>query len=329
MSDLLKDFDYDALILDQFGVMHNGKNPLDGALECVRTLEQQRKLLIVLSNTSSPSKTTLQRLDQQLGFDKSWFLGAITSGEEAARYIRETFGSTGEKKKFVWFTWDVDNENVPNPIDFLDLCGSTVEPTLDLDQADFVIAHGSGAIRGYDANGEMKVQSMGNFLNDGNLETGTPIDAMLRACADRGLPLVCANPDEVVVYHDGSLKHMPGKIALKYSSIWKERVDENTPTIRIFGKPHKEHFEACLRELELAASSPSPLRVAHVGDSLHHDVAGAKGAGVPSIFIVGGIHAEELLADEDGGVVPSRKALEDFFEKEGHTPTHVLPLFQY
>ena len=46
-------------------------------------------------------------------------------------------------------------------------------------------------------------------------------------------------------------------------------------------------------------------RVAHVGDSLHHDIVGANTAEMPSIFTTGGIDCKELgappeiLPDED------------------------------
>jgi ribonucleotide monophosphatase NagD (HAD superfamily) len=367
LSELLKEFDYDALILDQFGVLHNGKHALDGAIDCVEAIasganaadpsteRNQKKLqLIVLSNTSSPSETTLDRLEMKLGFDRSYFCGAVTSGEEAARHIRETYGTNedGSKQKFVWCTWDSTNENVPDPSAFLDLCGPNVEPTLDIASSDFVVAHGSGAIRGFetkDGKVELEIRSMGSFLDDGNLKEGTPINALLGECADRKLPLICANPDMVVQYHDGSLKHMPGKIAQRYREILEERsrssngkTDKDLPSITIYGKPHTEHFEACLRELEDdrrqrgegskdETKPPTPLRVAHVGDSLHHDVAGANASGVPSIFIVGGIHAEELLSQNDTNKkgMPSEAKLRELFDKEGITPTHVLPVFNY
>lgn len=349
LSELLKEFDYDALILDQFGVLHNGKNALDGTLDCVEKIangnddsEQKKLRLIVLSNTSSPSKTTLDRLENKLGFDRSYFCGAVTSGEEAGRHIQQTYGTSDTKKsKFVWCTWDVTNENVPDPTAFLDLLGPNVEPTVDISSADFVVAHGSGAIRGFGTDkAEHEIISMGSFLDDGNLGEGTPISNLLKECAQRNLPLVCANPDMVVQYHDGSLKHMPGKIAKRYQEILDEQQNDTAgdlPSIVIFGKPHTEHFEACLRKLEEERSNEEPngdtmkpLRVAHVGDSLHHDIAGANAAGVPSIFIVGGIHAEELLsADDDKGTMPSDEKLEELFDREGITPTHVLSLFQY
>src|SRR5210317_723304 len=66
---------YDGFILDQFGVLHNGKDALPGAVDCVRKLAMANKKLIILSNTSSPAKTTLQRLPG-LGFSEKDFVGA-------------------------------------------------------------------------------------------------------------------------------------------------------------------------------------------------------------------------------------------------------------
>jgi ribonucleotide monophosphatase NagD (HAD superfamily) len=89
-----------------------------------------------------------------------------------------------------------------------------------------------------------------------------------------------------------------------------------------FGKPHAEHFEACLRDLGL-----DPSKVAHVGDSLHHDIAGANDAGISSIFISGGIHCDDL--DCEVGEIPDVDSLKQLFEKEKQSPTHVAPLLQY
>ena len=71
---------YDGFILDQYGVMHNGSNALPGSIECIRELKDRGKKLIVLSNTSSPSAVALRKLPK-LGFNKEWFVGAVTSGE--------------------------------------------------------------------------------------------------------------------------------------------------------------------------------------------------------------------------------------------------------
>jgi ribonucleotide monophosphatase NagD (HAD superfamily) len=91
-------------------------------------------------------------------------------------------------------------------------------------------------------------------------------------------------------------------------------------------KPRKEQFLAsaqalgCLDDLS---------RVAHVGDSLHHDVAGAAGAGIASIFVASGIHATDL--DVSYGQLPSRSQLEALFLRElpanAAVPTHVVSSF--
>ena len=88
-----------------------------------------------------------------------------------------------------------------------------------------------------------------------------------------------------------------------------------------FGKPHVPHFEACIRDLGLEKG-----RVAHVGDSLHHDVAGANASGISSVFVAGGIHREELGSEL--GAVPDQKALEKLFETHAETPTHIVPMLK-
>jgi ribonucleotide monophosphatase NagD (HAD superfamily) len=102
--------------------------------------------------------------------------------------------------------------------------------------------------------------------------------------------------------------------------------------VTVFGKPHVQHFEACLRDLGLPKS-----RVAHVGDSLHHDVVGANVAGIDCIFVMGGIHQDELLLEDgisageknNSSSIPSRNMLKQLFQNHGNiTPTHVVPLFK-
>lgn len=300
---------YDGFILDQFGVMHNGKESLPGAADCIKELSSLGKKLIILSNTSSPSEVALSKLPN-MDFDISDFQGAVTSGEEASQFIRSTYGSGEDTKKALWFTWDQSE----SPLRFLEKCGN-IEATNNIDEADFIIAHGSSIVRNSVEKGSDGLDSivpLGSFFNDG---TYTEIDPLLEKCKERNLPMVCANPDFVVKMANGNIGHMPGKIALRYENLGAE--------CKHFGKPHIEHFQACLEKLGMNAD-----QVAHVGDSLHHDVVGANAAGVASIFITSGIHCEDLGAGT--GNLPDESALESFFEKEEDIyPTHVLPRLQF
>ena len=106
-----------------------------------------------------------------------------------------------------------------------------------------------------------------------------------------------------------------GKIALRYENIGGES--------KYFGTLNAEHFHACLRQLGMNRD-----KVAHIGDSLHHDIVGANSAGIASVFITSGIHCEDLAAET--GSLPEQAMLEKFFAEEGNIyPTHVLPLCQY
>ena len=293
---------YDGFILDQFGVMHNGKEALPGATECIDQLFAMGKKLIILSNTSAPAATALDKLPS-LGFQREFFEGAVTSGEEAARHIRETY----EGKKALMLTW---TDNSVSSKSFLEKCGD-IGTTNEIGEADLLIAHGVGVIWDCNKTDTKDMYSLGNFMTDGEMSRIEPI---LKQCQERNIPMICANPDFVVKLAGGATGYMPGTIAKRY--------EEMGGTCMYFGKPLAEHFQACLRELDM-----DPQHVAHVGDSLHHDIAGANAAGVNSIFITGGIHHDEFGCNL--GLIPDHETLSDLFQENGQTPTHVLPLFRF
>lgn len=293
---------YDGFILDQFGVLHNGKHALDGAIELMNHLARTNdKKLIILSNTSQPASAALAKLPKY-GFDTDCLVGAVTSGEEASHFVRTKFGN--EPRRALWLTWQ---EESPGSKQFLKQCGTNISLASSVDEADFIVAHGSEVWK----KGDGSVISLGSFMTDASFDD---IDPLLNECAKRNLPMVCANPDFIVHLAGGKIAHMPGKIMERYQDLGAGKVYS-------FGKPDVGHFEACLRDLGLDKS-----QVAHVGDSLHHDVAGANECGVDSIFVTGGVHSKELYGPI--GAVPSEDSLNQLFDDQGHVPTHVVPMFR-
>lgn len=295
---------YDAFILDQYGVLHNGEVGLDGASACVAELAKQGKKMIILSNTSGPAASAMAKLPKY-GFDPDHFTGAVTSGEECSKYIAETFGSGQDIKRVLWFTWDGVRGNVSPPMDFLAKCGK-VQPADSVEDADFVLAHGSHV---WQRGGDQV--PLGSFLTDCSMDA---IDPILEDCLDRKLPMVCANPDFVVRMPDSSMAYMPGNIARRYEELGGE--------CKSFGKPCPEHFEACLRKLGVDAA-----KTVHVGDSLHHDIAGANAAEIDSIFITSGVHCQELQTDF--GILPDETLLKKLLDEEKQVPTHVMAAFRF
>jgi HAD superfamily hydrolase (TIGR01450 family) len=295
---------YDGFILDQFGVMHDGSMGLDGAPECISALAAQGKKMVILSNTSAGSDATMAKLPK-LGFDqKSIAGGAVTSGEEASEYLSSHKGG-----KMMWITW-MTKAKVPPPLDFVRRCGSQWTLTTNADEADILVVQGSEVLRGPGPDGQAEEISLGSFSQTGDMSI---IDSILKKCKARNIPMVCANPDFIVILPDGNTGHMPGKMAKSYEEMGGE--------CTYFGKPHKAHFEACIRQLGLPRD-----KVAHVGDSLHHDVAGANASNIDSVFVTGGVHREDLGTDL--GSVPDRTSLDELFAAEGQTPTHVVPLLK-
>ncbi len=113
---------------------------------------------------------------------------------------------------------------------------------------------------------------------DDTIEDYAPL---LRRALARGLPMVCANPD-LVVMHGARLALCAGALAQWY--------EQQGGHVRWHGKPYRSVYDSCLALLGIDDRS----RILAVGDSLRTDIAGAAAAGLDSLFIAGGIHAEEF-----------------------------------
>ena len=60
---------YDAFLLDQWGVIHDGTTPYDGAVHCLNELIKRGKMIVLLSNSSKRLGNSLKKLDQ-MGIDR-------------------------------------------------------------------------------------------------------------------------------------------------------------------------------------------------------------------------------------------------------------------
>ena len=134
-------------------------------------------------------------------------------------------------------------------------------------------------------------------------------EPMLRAARRRDLKMVCANPDLVVAVGD-KLFLCGGAIAQRY--------EELGGTVRWHGKPLPDVYETAFKLLGIA----DKRRILAVGDSIRTDIAGANAAGIDSLFVATGIHAEELSA-----IDPQR--LTAAFGSHGENPTAVIDYFRW
>ena len=108
----------------------------------------------------------------------------------------------------------------------------------------------------------------------------------LSEAALSGLPMLCANPD-LVMFGVTGLIPAPGALAAFYQTLGG--------TVSFVGKPHAPMFSAALERL----GHPSPERILVIGDSLDHDVAGGRAAGMLTLLIGAGAHRETLSDTRD------------------------------
>ena len=159
----------------------------------------------------------------------------------------------------------------------------------DIADADFILAAGTGG------------------------EPVAEYEDRLRAAAARDLPMICANSDFVSLAPDGSTAVCTGSIARRY--------EELGGRVRWHGKPDSSVYETCL------SLFPEARRVIGIGDSMHHDIGGARGAGIDSLFVAAGIHAAELGIK--WGETPDEDRLEALYKEFGLRPDYLIPVFRW
>ncbi|XVE98661.1 hypothetical protein REPUB_Repub03eG0126400 [Reevesia pubescens] len=77
---------FKAWFLDQFGILHDGKQPYPGTISTLEKLATTGAKMVIISNSSRRASKIIERM-KRLGFDLSFFVGAITSGELTHQYL--------------------------------------------------------------------------------------------------------------------------------------------------------------------------------------------------------------------------------------------------
>jgi HAD superfamily hydrolase (TIGR01459 family) len=174
---------FGAVVLDQWGVLHDGTRPYPGAVSCVAGLAAAGVRLAVLSNSGKRAAPNAARI-AAMGFDPAFFSCVMTSGEAlwsdlAAGRVRARSLCPVER----------------SPGDAADWAsGLDVALTDDPKTADAVLLMG---------------------LPD----AGVPARALavLDAALTRGLPVLCTNPDRASPRAGGALVASPGALAAEHA----------------------------------------------------------------------------------------------------------------
>jgi HAD superfamily hydrolase (TIGR01459 family) len=264
---------YDGFILDLWGVIHDGFTPYPGARQTLAKLKQSGKQIVMLSNAPRRA-TALIELMKGLGIGRDLYDDVITSGEavfdEMVTRRDPWFAALGRR------CLHVGTEPDKNLFD-----GMNIDLVSSVEQAQFLVVTGP-------------------YKFDDQVADSMPLLDRAAAC---GLPMICANPDLVVI-SEGRPLVCAGALAAYYERIGGD--------VRYRGKPDPAIYDVCMTRLGIGDRS----RVLAVGDAFATDVAGAQAAGLDSLFCSGGIHADELGTVY--GQMPDLAKMETAIAKHGN-----------
>lgn len=201
---------FDAVLIDQYGVLHDGRQPLPGAVACVEALRDRGIPLVALTNSGKRAAANLARLDR-LGFAETMFTGLVSSGELVRNRLMDMLetGALAPGSHVAVISRDGDQ----GPLEGLPFHGVPPDP-----QAALLLIAGAEPER------------------IGRADYAT----MLAPLALRGVPALCANPD-TVIYTDSGPSFGAGVIAADYRAAGGQ--------VEMLGKPARAMFEAGLAML--------------------------------------------------------------------------------
>jgi HAD superfamily hydrolase (TIGR01459 family) len=263
---------YDLLLCDIWGVVHNGREAFPKACEALARFRAAGGEVILISNSPRPRAGVVAQL-AALGVPREAISEVVTSGDATRKLLSARAPGPA---------WKIGPDRDDALYEGLGLQFS------DLENAAFISCTGP--------------------FDD---EAETPEDYRERfgMAIERGLPMVCANPD-IVVQRGDKLIYCGGALAQLYEALEGQ--------VAMAGKPHAAIYDLALAEAATLTGRPiDRARVLCIGDGPRTDLRGANAQGLDALFIAAGIHCQEILAKGALDVA----MIDHVFETEGVSAT--------
>lgn len=274
--------DYDAAYVDLWGCVHNGITALPEAVAALQAYRARGGVVVLVTNSPRPWDSVAEQIAGMGVPTDAW--DAIASSGDSARAAMFR-GFVGEK---VWFMGES-----PRDDDFFKPL-SVIDDPVDIQKVPLEQAEGIVCCGPFDPLADPAVNRP-KFLY----------------AKQKGLKLLCANPD-IVVDRGEVREWCAGALAALYTDMGGESL--------YFGKPHPPIYDLARRRLTALGTAPSDPRIIAIGDGIHTDIAGAMGDDIDSLFITGGLAATETRTTDQ----PDAKALSAYLEKEMMNPTFAI-----
>ncbi len=201
---------YDALLVDLWGCVHNGVAPFPAAVDALERAAARGVQICLLSNGPRRVSAILERLDE-MGVPRGCYHHAVTSGEATWRALAHPADPPHQRLGRRCYHLGPERDNSVRE-------DAGLEIVERLEDADFIVNTGA-----YD-----------------NADTLGDYEATLQTAAARRLPMVCANPD-LVVHVGDQLTICAGLIAARYAELGGE--------VTYHGKPFPSVYAMCFEKL--------------------------------------------------------------------------------
>lgn len=252
----LADF-YDHFFIDVWGVLHDGSTAYEGVTSTLRQLRAKNKKIYLLSNAPRRAYKVTDFLGK-LGITNDLYDFILTSGE--ATYLdlkqnqEQNFKTFGQKYFYIGPKKDIDL-----------LSGLNYQITDQPSKADFAIT------TGFDH-------------SHSKLEEKLP---EIKAARKYNLPLICVNPDIIIVRQNGFEEICAGLLAQEY-----EKIGGKT---HYYGKPFSKVYQVLYQLMNNSHTNLiSKRKILAIGDGMETDIKGAKNFGIDSALVTGGILCNQL-----------------------------------
>lgn len=272
---------YDAVFCDLWGCLHDGLRPFPAAVDALLAYKAQGGKVVLLTNSPRPRGEVEKQLTG-MGVPHDCWDTIASSGDSARLAMFE--GVAGHNVYFIG-----QDHDLPffEPIHLIENCPTITR--VPLAEAEGIVCTGPR-----DPMADPDV-NRADFL----------------FAKQKGLTLLCANPD-IVVDRGESREWCAGALAALYTEMGGESL--------YFGKPHPPVYDLARRRLAELGGSVSDSRILAIGDGIATDIQGAMGEDIDSLFVTGGLAANETKTAQD----PDHNALSAFIESAKTTPTYAI-----
>ena len=247
--------EYDFFIFDQWGVMHDGNNSYRKAIDCIYKLNSKKKKISIISNSSKRKYSTLLNLSK-LGFNPAYFHEVLTSGEMIWQSLINKDHDLIKNLGKRYF--HIHNEEKKDSKLFLEGLDKYTEVT-KINDADFILG-------------------CTPFAKNKVIDYFPILDVAIK----KNLTFICVNPDfDTYDNFSKKLSFCMGTISALYENMGGE--------VFTLGKPNVEIYYETIKKIINIDKS----KILAIGDSIHHDIQGAKNFGIDSLLITStGIHQD-------------------------------------